>query len=137
MKKIIGIGLLTGLVMLITGVVINMVMNIVLPELNEAYKSSGLFRPWSDPKMSLFFLCPFITGPVMAWIWSKAKDIVKGATPGQKGLNYGLIYFLTTLPGMLITYSSFNVSLAMVMSWTLSGLIRGVIAGLFIAKMIK
>lgn len=137
MKKIIGVGLLAGLVMTLTGVVINVVMNMVLPELNDAYKNLGIFRPWSDPRMMMFFLVPFFTGILLTWILTKVKDLVKGVTPGSKGLNYGLIYALTTLPGMLITYSSFNVSLAMVMSWTVTNLIEGVVACLVIAKLMK
>lgn len=137
MKKIIGVGLLAGLAMTLAGVVINVVMNMVLPELNEAYKNSGLFRPWSDPRMMMFFLIPFFTGILLSWVWTKVKDLVKGITPGAKGLNYGLIYALTTLPGMFITYSSFNVSLAMVMSWTVSGIIEGIVACLLIAKVMK
>ena len=137
MKKIVGVGLLAGLAMTLVGVVINVVMNIVLPELNEAYKTSGLFRPWSDPRMMMFFLIPFFTGIILAWVWTKVKEVVKGGTPTAKSLNYGLIYWLTTLPGMLITYSSFNVSLAMVMSWTVANLFEGVVACLLIAKLMK
>jgi hypothetical protein len=137
MKKVIGVGLLAGLVMVVVGIIINLVMNMFLPVLNEAYRTSGIFRPWSDPRMMLFFVCPFLSGLLLTWVWSKVKDLVKGVTTGQKGLTYGFIYWLTSWPGMLITYSSFNVSLAMVMSWTIPGLIEGVIAGVVIAKMMK
>ena len=60
-----------------------------------------------------------------------------GALGWNGMLTFGVIYWLTTLPGMLISFSSFQVSLTMVVSWSLAALVEGVLAGILCAKMIR
>jgi hypothetical protein len=88
--------------------------------------------------MQMFFAYPFVLGIILAFVWDKVKKSVAGKTTTSRGLNFGLIYFMaTTIPGMFITYSSFQVSLMLVMSWTLSGFIEAVVAGWVLAKLNK
>lgn len=137
-KKIFGVGLLAGLVILIVGMILTQLSNLIFPSLAVEYENISLFRPWEDPLMQLYWLYPFVLGLVLAWVWDKIKDIIKGKTLHQKAWNFAWFYFLlATIPGMFITYSSFQVSLGMVFLWAISGLLQVYFAGLLFAKMRK
>lgn len=72
---------------------------------------------------------------MLAWAWDKTKGLFKGSAE-KRGINFGLvIWLISSIPGMVIIYSSFQVSLLMVFTWTLSGLVNGIIAGLVFVKM--
>lgn len=130
MKKIILPGLSLGVIMLIVGMVVNYLF-MLIPSVSADY-SSGFMRSWSDPLMMLFFLYPFVLGLVFAWLWAKTKESFKGK---MRGCYFGwLLFFLTTVPGMFVTYTSFNLSFLTILSWTVSGLINAKIAGFFLAK---
>ena len=135
MKKVVIPGLIIGVLILIVSMAINYLMNLVLPSLQAEYQGSGMFRPWSDPLMQIYFAYPFIVGLVLAWLWDKVKGLLSGGM-WSKVLQLTWGYFLVaTLPGMFITYSSFNISLGMVLSWTVMGVINVIIAGLVLSKM--
>ena len=134
-QKIVTTGLLAGVVMLVVSLVLTPLYNFVFPSLAQEYTNTGLFRPWSDPLMSLYYAYPFLLGLVLAWIWNKTKKVIEGKTEFEKAKNFGLSYWLVAgLPGMLITYSSFQVSLTMVLVWSISGLVDAIIAGWVFAK---
>jgi len=130
MKKVIWPGILLGLIMLIVGMVVNYLF-MLIPSVNVDY-TSGFMRSWQDPLMMLFFLYPFILGLAFAWLWAKTKTSFTGKT---RGSYFGwLLFFLTTIPGMWVTYTSFNLSFLTILGWTVSGLINAKIAGFFLVK---
>lgn len=130
MKKIIWPGLLLGLIMLVIGIVINYLF-MLIPSVSADY-SSVIMRSWQDPLMMLFFLYPFVLGIVFATLW----NITKKSWTGWRGCKFGwMLFFLTTFPGMWITYTSFNLSFLTILSWTVSGLINAKIAGFLLAKL--
>jgi len=134
-KKVIASGLLAGALMLIVGMVLNQIYGLVFPSLADEYINAQLFRPWSDPLMSLYFLHPFILGVVLSWVWDKTKKLIDGKTLWDRAYKFGLAYLVIAgIPGMFITYSSFQVSLTMVGSWLLSGLLQALLAGWVFAK---
>jgi hypothetical protein len=138
MKKNFPLGLLAGLAMLIVGLAVSRVFLMVFPGINAEYMNPAIFRPWSDPLMRLYFLYPLVLGIILAFFWGMVKNSVKGTQVWLKGINFGLGYFvLAGIPGMLITYSSFKVSLILVVSWLISGLINGIVAGWIFAKWLK
>ena len=138
MKKIVVSGLVVGTVNLILGMLLSQVYNFIFPLLSVEYTNSGLFRPWSDPLMSLFFLYPFILGFVLAWVWQVVKKLISGKTLFEKACKFALVYWVIAgLPGMFITYSTFQVSFTMVLTWSLSGLLEAIVAGWILAKMLK
>ena len=55
MKKILLSGLLAGLAMVVVGVILNTIWQKIFPGLQAEYQTA-LFRPWSDPIMSLVFV---------------------------------------------------------------------------------
>jgi len=136
MKKIILPGIIAGFLMLIAGILFNFLTNLAFPSIAKEY-TSGLMRPWSDPLMMIFFLYPFILSFVLAWAWDKSKKLFKGSAC-RRGAMFALsIFLISSIPGMFVTYTSFNVSFGMVLSWTVSGLIYLLIAGCVFARMNK
>jgi len=135
-RKIIVTGLLAGLVMLVVAVGLSFLSNLILPNLMTEYANTELFRPWDDPLMSIYFAYPFVMGLALAWFWNKIKEAFGGNSAWSRGARYGLAYWIiATIPGMVITYSSFQVSLPMVLTWTVFGLIGAIAGGLVVAGM--
>ena len=136
MKKIL-IGLLAGAIMLVMGLLIGQLYNLIVPSLKSEYQNPNLFRSWSDPLMSFYFVVPFITGVILAWIWEMTKGIIKGNSPIEKGLYFGLTYWVISIPGMIMSYSSFPLTFILVSSWTVTGLVQSLCAGLLFSKLLK
>lgn len=136
MKKIIWTGLAAGIAMAIINIALNPVLNAIFPELESAYMNP-VFRPWSDPVMSLFFLYPIILGIGLAFIWDKTKTLfTKGV--GRNGFNFGLIYFFVVgIPIFLINFSSFNLPFNMILCWTIMSIVNGFVAGWILAAVNK
>ena len=138
MKKVFLSGLVAGVVILAAQVVLSMfVFDKLIPSLADEYKNPSLFRPWSDPLMSLMYVTPFIGGFIMAWIWNYIKSAFNNFSPSTAGLMLGFMVWLLGLPGMVISYGTFPISFIMVLSWTLSNLIQLPLGGLVIANMNK
>lgn len=130
-------GLLAGLAMLVAGMVVGQVFAFAFPGMAAEYNNPALFRPWSDPLMSLYYAVPFATGLILAWLWLNLKDKIKETDALKKGAFFGIVYWIITIPGMAMSYSSFPVSLVMVESWSVSILVQAVCAGLIFAKTLK
>ncbi len=136
MKKIIWIGLTTGVAMIVVNLILNPMLSWLFPWLKEAYMDP-VFRPWDDPIMMLFFLYPIILGFGLAYVWDKTKQLFNKSAC-RNGINFGLIYFFVGgIPTFLINYSSFNFPLSMILSWTIMGLVNGLVAGCVLAKLNK
>jgi len=135
MKKIMTLGIIVGIVNLVVGILLSQVYNFVFPSIALEYINPALFRPWSDPLMSLFFLYPFVLGFVLAWVWDKTKKLFEAKSEFERACKFGGAYWVIAgIPGMLITYSSFQVSLLMVLAWTISGFVEAVVAGFIFVK---
>jgi hypothetical protein len=112
------------MVMVVVSVLFGAISGGLLPQLASEYENPALFRPWSDPLMSLFFLYPFILAVALTFVWMKTKPLFSGKTRREKAIRFGVTYWLlTNSMGMLISYSTFPISLAMVISWSLSSLL--------------
>ena len=135
MKKVLVPGLVAGLLMLIVGMAVGQLIGLVFPGLAAEYQNASLFRPWEDPLMSLYFAHPFIVALALAWVWSKVKVLVSGK-PLARATHFALGYWIVaTIPGMVISYSSFPLSLMIVTSWAISSLVQAIVAGLVFVKM--
>ncbi|MBN2224169.1 MAG: hypothetical protein JW765_05795 [Deltaproteobacteria bacterium] len=133
MKKIILSGLLAGVAMLAVGFGAGYGLMAIFPKLAAEYANTALFRPWSDPIMSLYFAHPFALGFILAWIWNKVKGVIGGAGWAARGARFGLAYWAVSIPGMIISYASFPLSLVMVVTWSVSILLQALAAGLILA----
>lgn len=134
--KIIGTGLLGGLVMLAISILSSGMSANIFPGLPSEYQNQALFRSWQDPLMLIYFFVPFFSGIILAWFWSCINASVPGKTGTSKGLRFGLAYWLIGIPGMLMTWSSFTVSLPMVVSWSLGSILEALAMGFTVAKML-
>jgi hypothetical protein len=134
-KKVIIAGIAAGIVMLIVSFGLMPVWDMIFPGLSAEYTDSGIFRPWDDPWMSYIFIQPFIMGMILAFVFNEVHPFKKMEWI-KRGLFYGFTFWaLVTIPGMLVTYSSFLVSANMVISWTIDGLIGLLLAGIVVAKL--
>lgn len=115
--------LFSGILLLIVGFGINWLSGVLFPALSLEYQNPAMFRPWSDPLMMVYFGYPFILGAVSSYLW----DVVKPKT----AFEFAKLYFIiATIPGMFITYTSFQISLLMVLMWAVTGFIQIYVAGL-------
>jgi hypothetical protein len=130
-------GLAVGACMLVVQMLIGILFQALFPSLKEEYTNSGIFRPWSDPVMSLMFLQPFIVGIILAYIWNYTKSIIIKETDVKRGIYFGFIYFIISLPGMLMSYASFPLSLLMIFNWTAGIFVQSICAGIVLSKMVK
>jgi hypothetical protein len=138
MKKVVLPGLVAGAVMLVIGLVVGYLCMLLFPQLKTAYENTSLFRSWEDPIMYLYFAYPFVTGLILAWVWNKVKKLFTGKAWAKRGGSFGLVYWVVvTIPGMLISYASFPLTLLMIATWTVSGLLEALCAGPILAAMNK
>jgi hypothetical protein len=137
MKKIVLPGLVAGVVMLVSGLLFNVLFNSVFPGVQSEY-INPIFRPWSDPLMSLIFVQPFVLGFLLAWLWATVKCLIKDPISWRRGMSFAFSYWIVcSIPGMIMSYSSFNISLMMTLSWTLTGLVQVICASLVLSVMNK
>jgi hypothetical protein len=110
-------------------------MNQIFPGLQAEYQNQYIFRKWDDPLMSIFWIVPFINAFVALYVWSICKRVLKGDTYVSRGFYFAFLYWLVTIPGMVISYSSFQISEAMVISWTAGNLLQALFTGLIYARL--
>lgn len=134
MKKIITTGLLAGVLMLFTNLILSPVYGLIFPSINKEYSNTAVFRPFTDPLMFYVFIHPFIVGIILAWVWIKTNNLFKEKKVFWKCCRFAIAYWFVTVPGMLISYSTFQVSAIMVLSWTLTILVQSVVAAWVFSK---
>ncbi|OGM05066.1 hypothetical protein A2715_03635 [Candidatus Woesebacteria bacterium RIFCSPHIGHO2_01_FULL_39_32] len=133
-RKIVTTGILAGVAMLVVGIVLNWLWGVLFPSLAAEYQNPALFRPWSDPLMSYIFIHPFVVGIILAWVWDKTKHLFKERDVFWRCCQFAASYWLITIPGMLISYSSFQVSFVMILTWSIAILVQAIASGLVFVK---
>jgi hypothetical protein len=122
-----------GVINFLAWMLVSQIFSVVFPTVALEYQNPNLFRANSDPLMLLFFAYPFVIAAVLAWLWSKTKNVF-----GNNGIKFAFAYWIVaTIPGMFATYTSMPYSFLVVLSWTISGLIQAIIAGLILSKFNK
>lgn len=122
-----------GVINFLASMLVSQIFNVMSPSVALEYQNPNLFRANSDPLMLLFFAHPFLIAAVLAWLWGKTKNAF-----GNNGIKFGFAYWImATIPGMFATYTSMPYSSMMVLSWTISGLVQAIIAGLILSKFNK
>lgn len=130
--------LTAGIANLVLGFGLNFLYGFILPTLKTEYQNPAIFRPWSDPLMMLFFLHPFILGLTLAFLWEKVSDKLGSEKSLNKSLNFAKICFIVaTIPGMFVSYTTFQISGLMVLSWTITGVLETFISALIFTKIKK
>lgn len=132
MKKIITSGLIAGLTLFAVSYGGLYLAVKFFPALFVAY-NNPLFNADGSRDL-LFYLHAFIISFALSWFWDRFKSLFKGPNV-LRGLEFGLVYaFTALLPVMWISFSSLNITIAMVCSWFCYGLAQAIIAGLVFAK---
>ncbi len=133
MKKIISSGLIAGVVLLILSILSLYATIYVFPTLAAQYYDPAFDN--QSGRYMIYYAHPFVVGLALAWFWDRFKTVLKGSNL-TRGLEFGVIYALIAIfPAMWITYSALSVSLAMVGTWLVFGLLQGVVAGLVFEKL--
>jgi len=133
MKKVFIAGLVAGVVLLILSVLGLYTTIWLFPNLAMQY-----FDPAFDTQSSrvmIYFIHPFVISMALSWFWNRTKGVLTGSFL-TRGIEFGLIYALVAIvPMMWLIYSAMSISLTMVSTWFVLGLLQGVIAGLIFEKM--
>ena len=133
MKKIILVGLLAGVVLLILSILGLYITIWFFPSLAAQYYDPA-FDSGPD-KYLLYYVHPFVIAMALSWFWNRFKTLLTGSFL-TRGIEFGVIYALIAiLPALWLTYSAISVSLAIVATWLLFGLLQGLIAGLVFEKL--
>ncbi|MEJ6979216.1 hypothetical protein WG906_02065 [Pedobacter sp. P351] len=132
MKRILYSGLIAGISLFIISYGGLLLAIRFVPELFVVY-NNPLFN--SDGSRDiLFYLHAFIISFALSWFWDRFKTLFNG--PGiLRGLEFGFVYAIVALlPVMWITFSSLDITIAMVLSWFIYGFVQAVVAGIIFAK---
>ncbi len=133
MKKVLLPGLAAGLLLFIISYGGLYIAIKCFPSLFTEY-NNPLFNS-NGSRDALFYSHAFIISLALSWFWERFKGLFKGNAI-LRGLEFGLVYAIVALvPVMWITFSSLDITIAMVASWFLYGLGQSVIAGMVFAKM--
>jgi hypothetical protein len=134
MKKIVIPALVAGFAV---SMAIGYLFMFLVPSLNDEYKNTCMFRPWDDPLMMLYFLHPVYIAFILSWAWDKTKSLITGSIANRAICFTIAIFLLATLPGMLMSISSFKISGIMVLSWIISSFLQTFAIALVVGKMNK
>ena len=133
MKKILIPGILTGIFLLISSFIALFLTIKLFPSL--AWEYFGPTFNTDGSRDILFYIHPFLLGLALAWFWNRVKEIFTGNSIA-KALEFSLIYAaIATIPTMWITFSAINISLEMVLTWILYGLLQALVAGLILSRL--
>ena len=127
-------GLIAGLANLIVMLVMMWLIGVAFPSVMQEYKNTAIFRPFDDPLMMVYFGYPFILGFAAAYLWNLLEKQLSGNVT-NKALQFAKIYFIiATIPGMFISYTSFQLSFLMIVMWSITGFAEAFVAGYVFAK---
>jgi hypothetical protein len=129
--------LVASLAMIAAAIITGYLSDLIFPSLHKEYENTSLYRSWEDPLMYLYFIQPFILTAALIWGWDKIKHLFKGSV-GLKAFYLSLIYmFISVVPGMLMTISTFNVSMLAILTWTISSFIQILVASLLFIRIVR
>lgn len=134
MKKNVLSGLLAGFVMLLIWFGFSYVLMWVFPDLVSQYDNTNLYRSMKDPISGLFVFHPFVLALILAFVWDKSKTLFSARKFFTRGVQFGLVYFVIVLPGILMSYITSPYSAEIVLSWVVSVLISALTAGIVFEK---
>lgn len=126
--------LIAGTAILVAGLGLQMFFGLLFPAVSAEYQNSGVFRPWSDPLMTVYFVYPIIFAITAGYLWKRIREQLSGSPKEQAGQFAKLYFIIATIPGMFISYTSMQISLMTILTWTLTGYVQAWVAGWVFAK---
>jgi len=132
-RKVIVSVLVSGMVLLALSFIMFYGSVYFFPSVTEQYLST-VFRN-SGKADWLYYAHPFILSISLKWFWERYKDIFNGPLL-LRAIEVALVYgIVALLPVLWLTFSVIDVSLTMVLTWLLYGLIQSFAAGIVFAKL--
>jgi len=126
--------LLAGAAVLAASLVINYtILPAYMPGLNAEYANTALFKPASDPAMYYLFLSPFVMVATYGLVYYFFREAMQYAD--NKDLKFGFVMWIAgSIPGLLMTLATMNVSPVMIGAWMLSGFIMSMIGAIVMIR---
>lgn len=132
MKNFLIKGFVAGAALLVLSYASLYLLVMLFPALAEQYWDTTF--NFEGNKGILFFLHPFILSFGLAWFWRRFKSLFHGPF-WWRGMEMGLVYgLIATLPSMWMLYSAMNISLTLVLSWFVYGVLQAIVVGIIFAK---
>ncbi|MES2810345.1 MAG: hypothetical protein V4619_17050 [Bacteroidota bacterium] len=133
MKKILISGFITGCILFVVSYGGLYLAVQFFPWLFTEY-FNPLFNSDGNRDM-MFYMHAFIFSFALSWFWDRFKSLFKGVFI-LRGLEFGLVYsVIALLPVMWISFSALDITVSMVASWFMYGLVQATIAGMVFAKL--
>ena len=132
MKKVLISGLITGCILFVLSygglaLAVRFFPSLFTEYFNPLFNSDG-------SRDLLFYSHAFIFSFALSWFWDRFKSLFKGMFI-LRGLEFGLVYsVIALLPVMWISFSALDITVAMVSSWFVYGLMQAIVAGMVFAK---
>jgi len=132
MKKILLSGLVAGCVLFVVSygslfLAVRYFPSVFTDYFNPLFNSDG-------SRDLLFYLHAFVFSFSLSWFWDRFKSLFRGAFM-VRGIEFGLVYsVIALLPVMWISFSALDITVAMVVSWFLYGLLQACVAGMVFAR---
>ena len=133
MKKVLTSLLVSTIVLLLLSIGMLYVSIYLFPDLSEEY-FSPVFR--SSGKIDwMYYVHPVVISIALQWFWKRYKIIFKGGVL-LRAMEVSLVYCVVAMiPVLWLTFSAIDISVKMVLTWLLYGLIQSFAAGIVFAKM--
>ena len=135
--KIVGAGLLAGVVMAVIGAVFHVLVPWFFPRVRGEYADVALFRTWAGPMRLYMIIHPFMFGLLFAGAYARLACIDGVGNPFRGlrgGLFYGLGVFLVgSLPIFALNLASFRVSVLIIVTWVVQNFVQSAAAGVIVA----
>ena len=123
--------LVSGIVMLLLGLGMFYAGIYFFPKIADEY-FSPVFRRAGETDWT-FYVHPFILAFALKWFWERYKGILKGGII-LRAFEVALVYSIVALlPILWLTFSAIDVSLKMVITWFIYGLVQAFAAGIVFA----
>mgnify|MGYP002401897757 FL=1 len=118
---------MAGAVVLIVSVGVLYGLISFFPQVIEEYYSP-VFRSNSFNTDWLFYLHPFVLSAALYWFWNRATEMSAGSGIA-KALKVALTYGLVGMaPVLLLTFSAIDISVFMVITWLVYGILQALLA---------
>ena len=133
MNRVLTAWLVAGIVMLLLGLGMLYAGIYFFPRIADEY-FSPVFRRAGETDWT-FYVHPFILAFALKWFWERYKGILKGGV-FLRALEVALVYgIVALLPVLWLTFSAIDVSLKMVVTWFIYGIVQSFAAGIVFAKL--
>lgn len=131
------IAILTGVILSVISLKFSYFTHFITSKLDQNYSNTCLMRSFVDPIRWWFFVQPFVISIIMAFAWNSIKEKFKNNFNTARGPLFGLLFWIISLPSLLLSYSIFPISLLLTITWALSGLSQSIVAGFIFSKTIE